>query len=265
MITVSFDVAKKLGELSARVHKQATYAAMRALNQAGYDSKQETENKIGQVFDRPTPWIRKSVRYTKAKRDKLEVKVDFDRWGNKSGVTAENVLRAEVHGGTRKGKKFERALIAVGAMPPGHVAVPGQGVRLDAYGNVPSKTIVEILSYFRAFPEAGYRANSTAKTRATKWKGSAAKGVRGHAYFAIGAKDASGLPAGIWRKKNFNASEAGRVGHLAHGGAQAMLIFVKSAKYRKRLDFYAFASRTAHESFNRNFPVMFAQAMSTAK
>lgn len=265
MITVSFDVAKHMGKLSEKVHKQATYAAMRALNTAGYDAKQETENKIRQVFDNPTPWIQRSVRYTKATRDKLEVKVDFDRWGNKSGVTAEQVLRAEVHGGTRKAKRFERALIAVGAMPPGYVAVPGKGMPLNAYGNIPSKTIVEILAYFRAFPEQGYRANSTAKTTARKWKGNAAKGVRGYAYFAIGTKDASGLPAGIWRKKNYNASEGGRVGHLAHGGAQAMLIFVKSANYRPRLDFYDFAARKARASFDKNFPVMFAQAMGTAK
>ena len=264
MVTVSFDTGQ-VQALSDKVQKQTRYAAMRALNQAGYDAKQETENEIRKVFDRPTPWIQRSVRYTKATLDKLIVQVDFDKWGNKNGVTAENILRAEVFGGNRKAKRFERALQAAGAMPPGYMAVPGKGMPLDAYGNIPGKTIVEILSYFQSFPEAGYKANSTAKTKGKKWKGNATKGIRGYAYFALGTGDRSGLPPGIYRRKNYNSSEKGKVSHLAHGGAQAMMIFVKRANYRKRLDFYAFAERKARDSFDTNFPLFLAQAMSTAR
>lgn len=262
MVTVSFDIGQ-VSDFSDKLKRQTVYAAMRALNQAGFDAKAATQNEIRRVFDRPTPWIQNSVRYTKATREKLEVQVDFDKWGNKSGVTAKNVLAAEVEGGRRKLKRFERALQAAGAMPPGYVAVPGNGMKLDAYGNIPGKTIVEILAYFRAFPEQGYKANSTAKTKAKKWKGNAAKGIRGYAYFAIGTNDRSGLPAGIWRKKNYNSSERSGVGHLAHDAAQAMIIFVKNASYRKRLNFYDFAERAARESFDRNFPLMLMDAMRT--
>jgi hypothetical protein len=265
MVTISFDVLGQMGELSTRLQKQATYAAMRALNQAGYDAKQATQNEIRRVFDRPTPWVQNSVRYTKATRDKLQVQVDFDKWGNKSGVTAKSVLQAEVEGGRRKLKRFERALQAAGAMPPGYMAVPGKGMKLDAYGNIPGKALVEILAYFRAFPEQGYKANSTARTKQKKWKGNAAKGIRGYAYFAIGSNDRSGLPPGIWRKKNYSSAERSGVGHLAHDAAQAMLIFVKNANYRKRLNFYEFAERAARDSFDRNFPVFLAQAMATAR
>ena len=57
-------------------------AARSALNDAAYLGKLATEKRIAEAFDRATPWITKSVRYVKAKGEKLESSNDFDAWGN---------------------------------------------------------------------------------------------------------------------------------------------------------------------------------------
>jgi len=91
------------------------------------------------VFDKPTSWVLRSVRYTKSNRKtqtEMSATVDFDFWGNKQGVTVAHVLRAEIYGGQRKLKRHEIALQRIGILPPGHFIVPGDAAQMDAYGNM---------------------------------------------------------------------------------------------------------------------------------
>lgn len=114
------------------LEKQVKFATVGALNAAAWKAKEATENEIKKVFDRPTPWLQKSVRYLKANKNKLESQVDFDIWGNKQGVTATQVLRAEIDGGNRRMKRHEIALQRVGILPAGMRIMPGECAKMDA-------------------------------------------------------------------------------------------------------------------------------------
>lgn len=147
------------------VGKQARFAAMRAINETAKDVQREIKDEIRQVFDRPTPYIVNSIRITTwAKRDKLEAVIEPKYMGGK-GVEPTKVLQAEIAGGKRRLKKSEVALQRVGILPPGYVTVPGAAAPLDGFGNIKGSFLVQLLSYFQAFGEQGYRANMTSKRK----------------------------------------------------------------------------------------------------
>ena len=61
-------------------------------------------------------------------------------------VPAWRYLGPQVAGGTRLTKSGERQLIEAGIMRSNEVIVPGQGIKRDAYGNVPGSIMNRILS-----------------------------------------------------------------------------------------------------------------------
>lgn len=243
-ISVKIDGLDALqAKLRGLAESKIKVAAVAALNDAAYVGAQETKKTMDRVFDRPTPWVKGGVRYVKARRDKLESSIDFDQWGNKTNVTVGKVLAAEISGGQRKYKRHETALQRAGILPPGMFIVPGPGAERDAYGNMPSSQIVQIVSWFRAFGEQGYKANSTDKTRARLGKDKK-NGTRGFAYFVLRQKTGK-LPAGIYQRFAFAAGSA----------VKLVMIFAKAPNYKSRLDFYGVAEKAARAEFNRAFPM----------
>ena len=243
-ISVKIDGISALqAKLRGLAESKIKVAAVAALNDAAYVGAQATKKTMAQVFDRPTPWVKGGVRYVKARRAKLESSIDFDQWGNKTNVTVGKVLAAEISGGQRKYKRHEIALQRAGILPPGMFIVPGPGAERDAYGNMPSSQIVQIVSWFRAFGEQGYKANSTDKTRARLGKDKK-NGTRGFAYFVLRQKTGK-LPAGIYQRFAFAAGSA----------VKLVMLFVKSPNYKRRLDFYGIAEKAARAEFDRAFPM----------
>lgn len=234
--------------------KQARFAAMQALNQAAYQAAQATSKEIAKVFDKPTPWVLKSVRYLKARRDRLEAQVDFDFWGNKQGVTVSSVLRAEIHGGVRKSKRHEIALQRAGILPAGMGIVPSTAAKLDAYGNISSGQIVQIMSWFQSFGEQGYSANMKDKGKKRLGRDSKRTGQKGFSYFALQKRRGKLLP-GVYQRFEFGSGSA----------VKPVMIFVRMPKYRARLDFYGLASRVAIAEYNARLPALLDQAIRTAK
>ena len=58
--------------------KQVAFATSRALNAAAYAATKAVGKEMARVFDRPTSWVLKSVRYTKSDKRNLTATVDFD-------------------------------------------------------------------------------------------------------------------------------------------------------------------------------------------
>jgi hypothetical protein len=223
--------------------KQAKINMVRALNDSAYAAMQAASKNMAQVFDRPTPWVLKSVRYKKATTTKLEAMVDFDAWGNKTGVTASHILQAEIYGGPRKLKRHEVALQRAGILPPGKAIVPGPAAKLDQYGNMSPAQIVQIMSYFKSFGEQGYRANMRDGGKRLA-KDNKKKGTRGFVYFAISAPRGKLIP-GIYQRFSFGAWGS---------SVKPIMYFVDIPKYKKRFDFYGVAKRAAREEFAKKMP-----------
>lgn len=237
----------------AGMGKQARFATMRALNAAAFKAQQETQREIGKVFDRPTPWIQKSVRYRKATVENLEAQVDFDAWGNKQGVTAGHVLLAEIEGGIRKLKRHEVALQRIGVLPAGMHIVPGAAADIDSFGNMKAAQINQIMSYFQAFGQQGYSANMRdgGKRLAKDNKRTGAKGFK---YFVLHERRGKLLP-GVYQRFSFGVGSA----------VKPVMIFIRAPEYKRRLNFYGLAERAAKAEFDLQFPGMLEDAMRTAR
>jgi hypothetical protein len=247
----SHGAVKLIADLQS-MGKQTQFATMRAMNAAVARARTAAQEGMHHAFDRPTPWVIGGIRYTKARKERMVATLDFDFWGNKQGVTVSQILWAEVHGGPRALKRHEIALQRIGVLPNGMFIVPGQAAQLDRYGNMSPGQINQILSWFAAFGEQGYRANMTDAGRAKKAKGT--KRRRGIEYFAL-QKQNGRMPAGIYKRI-----------HFGFGGAvQPVMIFVRQPQYSQRFDFYGIANRVAGEEFNRAFPEMLNEAMRTAR
>lgn len=230
--------------------KKINTAMVSAINQGAFAGMKASQEEIRSVFDRPTPWIQKSPRYWKASKEKPEARIDLDFWGNKQGVSSEDVLRAEIIGGTRKLKRFERALAAIGVLPAGMAAVPAAAAKMDAYGNMQAGQIVQILSFFRAFGEQGYKANMTDKGRARIGRDNKRTGARGFQYFAIQRQRGRLLP-GIYQRFKFSGGSA----------IKPVIMFVRIPGYKPRLKFYAVAEKAALDQIRKSLPEFLNQML----
>ncbi|UGQ45091.1 hypothetical protein [Massilia endophytica] len=230
--------------------KQQAFATRVALTRTAHLAAQAEQREMRDVFRNPTPYTLSgvAVRGATAQRLSAEVKLKDDAT---KATPASKFLAPQVRGGLRGQKRFERALQAVGAMPAGFRAVPGSGARLDAYGNMSRGQIVQILSYFQAFPEMGYRANTTAARREALARGT--KRQQGYVYFAGSPGDR--LPRGIWQRVQFARGTAVR----------PVVIFVRSAVYQERFDFEYVAQLTVEREFAGQFAKAWIEAQETAR
>ena len=131
--------------------------------------------------------------------------------------------------------------------------MPGDAAPVDSFGNVSKGLIVQILSFFKAFGESGFRANSTEKTRARLARGTKKK-VVGKAFFVIRPGHPRLMP-GIWMRI-----------HSGFGTAiRPMLIFVESALYEPTFDFQFVAENTIKKEYSREFNRALREAVLTAK
>lgn len=244
------------------VGKQARFAAMRAINETAKDVQAGIKAEIMRVFDRPTPYITSSFRITTwATRDRLEAVIEPKYIGGK-GVDPNSVLAAEISGGTRRLKRSEVALQRAGILPRGMVTVPGAGAPLDQYGNLKGSFIVQLLSYFQAFSEQGYKANMTDKRKAQLAKrrvsASGFRQIAGVEYFVAYGKLRGGrsghLHPGIWSRTG------------THGAVvKPILMFVRQATYRPRLDIDRIGERIVRAKFQVTFEREFDNALRTAR
>lgn len=222
-------------------------ASANALNDGAFEARRVIQANINAAFDRPTPYVRRSIVVRKATPGQLKAIVEPAYQGGK-GVDPQNILRAEIFGGERKAKRAERAFQRVGILQPGYAMVPGEACPLDAYGNIKGSFIVQMLSYFQAMGEQGYRANMTAKRKGKL----AAKGVSEGGYKTIGGVEyfiawgrlrggrSSHLHYGIWARSGIHGVKV-----------EPIIMFVRTPHYRQRLDFFDRPVQAARAAFDR--------------
>lgn len=224
---------------------QVPYALSTAINKTLAHSRSDVQTEAAKVFDRPTPWVLNSVRVKYATKAKPEGSLSFK---DKDSVTnSRTMVEPHVYAGKRHFKAFEARLQRIGLLPAGYNAVPGEGARLDAYGNMSQGQISQILNVLGAYTESGFnKANVNTVKRLAK--GNAKKGVMGFVYWVnkVGSTKAKHLPPGVYQ----------RVTTAFGSSLKPVLIFVKQANYKKTLQFYEVAQR----SIDRHFPGYFDQA-----
>lgn len=223
----------------------------RAIDATAKKVKEAEQKEMRDVFDRPTPYIMESIFVKPTSSGNLTATVGIKDQATKA-VPASKILSAQITGGSRRYKRFEVALRSVGALPDGYYIVPGSGATLDQHGNLSRGLVVQILSYFKAFPEQGYRANATEASRAKLAKGN--KTRYGVSYF-VGRPGDGKLPLGIWQRVHSNFGKALR----------PILIFVPHGQYHPVFDFKYVAELTVKKEYGKEFNRAFNDVMRAAK
>lgn len=245
--------AEQIVERSLKnLHKQTGYALMQAINDTAFDVRKAEQREMDDSFEPLRPYVRRGVKVEKATRETLAARVYLETSPNK-GNAVNSILRAQVFGGTRKLKKFERALIAKKVMPDDHYAVPGAAAQLDKYGDMKASQIQQILSWFSTYGEVGHTANMTDKKRARLKK--VTRRSAGVEYFS-GQPRGTNLPNGVWMRETLFGQRS-RI--------RPVLIFIKWARYEKRYDFYFAAELEAKKVFGKHFKARFTRAMQNSK
>jgi hypothetical protein len=190
-------------------------AAATALTYTALDGKKAVEREMRAVLDRPNPYTMRQVRIESARADKLQAAVE---WKDDYGYTVPYLL-PQVEGGSRRAKRFEKALQAAGHLPQGWFAVPAPGARLDAFGNISRGQIIQILSQLRITLLAGTTRNLSFDAR----KQINAQRRAGGRFFVI--KPGAKKQAGVYQREFYGRD------------VTPVLFFVRSVRYRQRLDF----------------------------
>lgn len=237
MISIKIDVSKDIEKRLAAMPGKIKEVTKRALINTALSVRDDLQSEMRRVFDRPTRWTIGAIR-VKATDDMSVVVgvVDPDGYYKRANY----YLGTQIGGGQRRIKAFEKALQHHGYMAMGWFAVPGDGAKLDAYGNMGPGQIRQILSYLGAAERwAGSTQNMTAEKRLKLKAGTKAK--RGFEYVVIRPGNRRGkLLPGIYQRTFFGFGS----------GIKPIIIFVNRATYRSRYNM----ERVARETIKRDWP-----------
>lgn len=267
MFSIKVEGLDELAGFSKTIEKQMRFAASKALNTTAKISNVAVQDEIMSAIDRPTPATKRAMFvYEYATKSNLKAVIGLRDGSHKtaqsafaagtsgkSSITPDRYLEALITGGGRVNKRYEVALQKAGVMPAGTYGVfAKRSNAIDQYGNLSGAKIVQILSWFKAFPEQGYRMNRKSTKRLIKGKGM----QWGFAYIR-GGRD-TGLPDGIW-ERHYPNGEAGK------SFVRPIILFVSAPSYGKIIRYYETASSTIDKVWNTEFDREFENAMRTAK
>ncbi len=230
-IHVSVDLGQVKAHIDDLALRQVPYIASLAINESANQVVKAEQETMEQVFDRPTPWTVNSLMVSpsnKSQGNVLSAEVRFREFAGK-GTPAWKYLNPEIHGGFRRHKSHELRLISAGIMKSSEFAVPGEGVTLDAYGNMPAQQITAILAQVQANfdPTANQTGRSKARHKA-----------HGDAIYFV--RRQRGAPAGIYQRG------AGR-------RIIPVIIFARIPSYAERFPIYTRAAEVVNMTVVPNF------------
>lgn len=212
-----------------------------ALTRTALGVRDDIKREMPAIFDRPTPYTLNSLFVRTATAQRLDAEVYFkdESATSRMGTPAAKFLMPHVDGSGRRIKRFERALQVSGNMPTGWHTVPGAYAKLDAYGNISTGQIIQILSQLRVTLTAGHTRNM-----AFGVKSIAAQRKAGGRYFVV-MPGAKGAAPGVYQREFIGRR------------ILPVLMFVRGTAYPTRFDF----DRLATESTQRRLPAEFDRAM----
>lgn len=249
-------VDELLRGLSNLQKEQLPIMMANTLTQTAYIARNKVVAEMQTVFDRPTSFTLDSMNVVEATKTRWQSKVTPK---SSSRINPEqHYLNPQVEGGRRWFKKAEARLYKKGILPAGYFTVPGGGADMDEFGNMARSQLIQLLAYFDAFGEAGFRSNMNDAGRKRLLKGTKKK--YGVAYFVIKPGTRSHLHPGIYKRTNLVSGA--NVGPAAP--IRPILIFVRNATYKKRLDIERIANETYDRYFEMNFRGNLKHAINTA-
>jgi hypothetical protein len=261
-INVKADIKDAVRYLDSVQKKRIPIATQRALIATARSIRAAEIKEMNKVFNNPTRWTLGAMKVGPQKNYSIAVGIlDPDGYYKRANY----YLGTQVDGGVRRTKAFERALQRANVMPSGWYAVPGDGAKIDSFGNMGPGEIRQIMSWFSAAePYAGSTQNMTEATRNKRRKGTKKK--YGFEYFAampgsrMGRRSwvngrSQNLQPGIYRRTFFGFGSA----------IKPILIFVPRVSYGKRFNFEAVARKVYEREFGPHFVDAFKRDETTGR
>ena len=183
-------------ELAGFSDRRLRAAAATGLTRTAKRLAGEWQKEIDSKIDQPVAFTKKATRIEPARADKLTAKVALKDVSRSGGLSQQDYLQQHEFGGGRLVKKFERALIASGAMPQGYITVPGKGVDRNGYGNVSRGTITAVISQLGQDFSPGYQ-RTISKDAARRAKSQARHGRR---YIVMPVGNKSRVSPGVYER-----------------------------------------------------------------
>jgi hypothetical protein len=246
-VTIKHDMADLAKWADGMAADQLPFITALALTKTGQDVKRRFEQETNDLLQRPTPYTLRGWRLFPATKTKLKAEVGF-RSAFGSGTDARDYLGPQVFGGQRKAKALEVALRAAGHLPAGWLVVPGQGAKLDQYGNVTRGQIIQVLSQLRITMTSGYTRNMAFNAG----KARAAQRQAGGRYIVIKPGAAKAAP-GVYHREFLGQN------------ITPVFIFVRAAGYKTRIPMEEIARRVVADRLQPNFLLAWQQALVSAR
>lgn len=225
-IRIAVDPGDILGrQLTDLEQSQLPFAVSQAANKVAYEVRERWKRQAPRVFDRPTPLTVNAAMYRKATKAQPYAEI-FIRDEAFKGTPPAKYLLAEVEGGQRRRKGFERLLQSRGILSPTQFAVMGRGAQANQFGNVPAGQITKILSQLGA-----QRDRYLNQTAVSKKRRRGKKNNRDGEYFVL-TKRRGVLRPGVYE----------RIGRGS--GVRSIFVFTTTAAYRPRYDIFGMAEDT---------------------
>lgn len=231
---------KKVGKGLSDLPKQIRFATAVALTRTAKDVHAELGHEMRRVFERPTPFTLKSHFWVSAKAKDLDnqsSRVGIKDFAGK-GTPAEKYLRAQVFGGERDQKRFEKWM---GGASGGRnlYLVPGPGAKLDSFGNVRRGVYVKVMSALKTHPDPLAHRTATSRKRNKRLQ-----------EFFIGEPRGVGRSKGIYERKRKKIS--------------LLFIFATKPRYKKRYKFYEVGEKKADKVYDDHFKREYRKALISA-
>jgi hypothetical protein len=263
---IEIKVRSNIDEVARRygvAESQVDFGAARGLTWTGRDVREAEQREIAAVIKNPTTYTLRSLYLKPATKRDLRAVVWL-----KGDPYSQHYMLPLIEGGERRMKRFERRLQMLGYMRADERAVPGQGVTLDAYGNVSRGLVVKILSQLKTavvqgdFSNASQSKRSQAKRANVQYFVSQGPGSQRAAF--LGRAKGGGLkagtqpqhlPRGVWERRQ----------HAWGSSVKPIFLFVPQHRYRKLLRFFEVASSVLRARLSINIDKSMADVMRTAR
>lgn len=240
-IDLSSNVREVIPALDLLFGDQVPFACALALTRTAQDGQRAVYSEMDSQWDRPTPFSKRSLYVTPAKKTQLAAAVEIkDQFPAKSSATPDQTYRHQYEGGPRIRKGLERYLTQAGLISAREWMAPGDGAKLDAYGNVSRGQLAQIMSQLRlGLDPASWKTNSTRSKRHRK--------KSGEMFWSRGGT----LARGIWMRD-------GR-------SAKPIMIVVSEPNYQARIQMPRVIRETIDAKFSDHLSAALELAVATKR
>lgn len=231
-VTIDTTQVSAVGTALSFSDRRMRAVAASALTAAARDVDRDWQGQLAGRIDRPTLATRKAAVLTQATASSLQAEVKLrDQPAGGAGTAPQDWLEPLERGGQRRMKRFEQVLQRAGVLPAGMRAVPGSGVRSDAFGNVSRSEIIAVLNQLGGMNlTRGYQR----VIGATAAKRAAVAARSGREYIVINTRQPGGLRMGIYQRTAASRNASTVRGTMR--GLRAVFVFTRGTRYRKQLD-----------------------------